>query len=178
MRFLVLLPLVLIFLSCQSRGPKDLSACHQRDWFEIGRADGLQGLPSVTWEGHQDSCRDFSDADHESYINGWNAAMNEYCSETQGFALGRSGIAYGGICSEPQASVFLKGYELGQKIYNYERDNLQISQEIQALTQKIDRPKGEELGGLIRRLTRLETQMELNQALIRELQSQATSTLR
>jgi uncharacterized protein YfcZ (UPF0381/DUF406 family) len=167
----------LIQLACQAV-PKVLprSACAELDWFEIGRAEGVLGQPSSGWEVRQQSCSDFSKKDHENYLHGWNAGITDFCTESQGFVMGRSGRPYQGVCSPGQEPGFLKGYDLGKRIHNFDRENRQISQELERLNQEINKSSSNQ-SQIMSQINRLETQMELNQATISSLQSELESTL-
>lgn len=167
--------LIMGTLSCQSLYvTPSKTSCSQLDWFEIGRADAVQGKPAIGWEKRQQQCLDFNDANHERYLTGWNGGIDDYCTREHGFVVGRSGLNYERVCPPSPEAEFLKGYELGQRIYTFEKDNLQISEELDRLNTALNKEKeeakisGEELS----RINQLETRMELNRAMISELQTE------
>lgn len=138
--------------------------CKQLDWFEVGRGDGVRGFPSVSWEKKESTCSGFSDYHHESYKNGWFAGIVEFCTFENAFAYGKSGQTYTGVCPTGQEHHFKEGFELGQKIYQIESENLNLSQEIRVLQERQLDPT---------RLKQLETQLNKNQTRIGELQGRA-----
>lgn len=142
--------------------------CSSLDWFEIGRSDGVQGLNSLGWEKREQECSGFNDSHHESYVNGWYAGVNDFCSYSHGFAYGKSGHKYNNVCPAGKEPAFLEAYQKGMKVYRYEADNKQITQELQSINDKTSgNPKL--VPELLKRRTELETKMELNQALITEI---------
>jgi len=173
--------LILSTLSCQSLNVGAVkTSCSQLDWFEIGREDGVQGKPAVNWEERQQVCVDFNDTNLERYQTGWNGGIDAYCNRDHGFGVGRSGLGYARVCPPLSETEFLKGYELGQRIYTIEKDNLQISEERDQLNKALNKEKKADKisGEALSRINQLETRMELNRALISELQSEFNKSSR
>ncbi len=164
---------LMLLASCQS---VDLSspkfACTQLDWFELGRSDGLQGVDSMAYQEKQKSCQGFSETQHEMYVNGWYSGVNEFCTSTQGFAFGRSGQTYLDICPATKETSFLSGYEKGKRVFLYEKDNQKISEELQQVSEAVAKTQEPGASDLIKKMTDLETRLELNKALIAEIQDQ------
>ena len=154
--------------------------CNQLDWYELGRASGVQGKESVSYETTAATCLEFNEEQHQRFINGWYAGIDEYCTELNGFALGRSGQTYTGLCPKSRESLFLSGYEKGQTIYRYEVDNQKLSSQMQQLSQTAANADSDAQKVLQKKITQLETQLELNRALISRIQDElngATNTL-
>lgn len=169
---LLLLPFV-FSMSCQTVDITDKKySCGQLDWFEIGRSDGLQGVDSLSWEIKEKECKGFSDANHESYVNGWYAGVDEFCSYSHGFAFGKSGHSYLNVCPTGKEEGFLEAYRMGTKIYQIEKNNKALAEELQKLSEKAtaDIAKNPEIQT---RMKDLESKMEYNRASIAEINREA-----
>lgn len=151
--------------------------CEKLDWFEIGRNDGVLGFTSDSLASKSTGCENFSDRNKEQYINGWYAGVDEYCTKDQGFAFGRSGGEYKKICPATKEKAFLSGYSKGRQVFLYEKDNQSLRIELQEVSQKANSAKDEvDLSALQKQLAELETRLELNRALIAEIQKEVTDT--
>ncbi len=147
-------------------------ACQELDWFEIGRSDGLQGLNSMAYESKKTSCDGFSDTEHEKYVNGWYAGVDQFCTPNQGFAYGRTGRKYFNICPTAKETAFLKSYRKGLKVYLYEKDNQKITDELQKISNQAEKVDGLKASDLVKKMNQLETRLELNKALISKIQNE------
>lgn len=166
-----ILLITLFLISCQSTniiGEK--SPCSSLDWFELGRADGAQGLESLSWQQKEKTCSGFSETHHESYVNGWYGGVDDFCSSSHGFAYGKSGHEYNSVCPAGREAAFLDSYRKGKKVLAYESESLKLSQELRELTQKASNTEPDKALGLLKKITELETRIEFNQALISEIQ--------
>lgn len=172
--------LILPFLwsvSCQTVDIADKKYnCNQLDWFEVGRSDGLQGLDSLSWENKEKQCKGFNDANHESYVNGWYAGVDEFCSYSHGFAFGKSGHKYLNVCPTGKEERFLEAYRKGLKIYQIEIDNKSLADELQKLSEKVSTdPK--QTPDLHERIKELEAKMQYNRASITEINREADESI-
>ena len=114
--------------------------CRNADWFEVGRIDGLTGIPmgNSTYMGR---CRAQGiEVDDELYAAGWNRGLVEYCNPVRAFDAGRTGQSYNQVCPPHLEPEFLKRFNLGAQISKLERRN-------QVLESEVDR-KLEELASL------------------------------
>lgn len=151
-------------------------ACRELDWYEVGRSDGLQGLNSMGYESKKNNCEGFSQREHEQYVSGWYAGVDQFCLPSQGFAYGRTGSQYAKICPAGKEAAFMKAYRKGLKVYLYEKDNQQISDELQKVTdqaQKIEGPKASEL---VKKINTLEARLKTNKDLISKIQKEVEKT--
>ena len=86
------------------------------DWFERGRTDGMSGLPRSTFQERAEPCLKHGVIpDRTAYYKGHDEGLKVYCTEQQGFDLGRQGQPYRPIC--PKESGFRMGYDRGLKLY-------------------------------------------------------------
>ena len=168
----------LLFLSCQStmKITEKKFICSQLDWFELGRSDGVQGLDSQGYKSKQSNCDGFTKANHESYVNGWYAGVDEFCSPAHGFAFGRSGYKYLNVCPTSKEEAFLQYYRKGMRVFLYEKESQQINEELQKITDNASSNK-QKVPDVLKRMTALETRLELNRALISEIQKEMDETL-
>ncbi|MEM7645382.1 MAG: DUF2799 domain-containing protein [Pseudomonadota bacterium] len=151
---------------------QSLYQCQQLDWFELGRSDGVQGRDSMGWKIRKDSCESFQSIHHESYVTGWYTGVDEFCSVPNAFVFGQTGQKYRRICPQKKEAAFLLAYQQGLKIYRFEKENKEISEELRKLNLLTSTSAPQSLPPIIKKMNELETQLELNQALIAELQQE------
>ncbi len=104
--------------------------CRNADWFEVGRVDGLSGIPAEasTYVGR---CLSLGVAiDEELYAGGWQRGLVDYCTPDRAFDAGRSGESYSGVCPKNLETAFLKRFKLGTEIANLEKKNILIETEV------------------------------------------------
>lgn len=177
MRWFPLVFCGLAFISCQSvEIPKITQKrfkCDQLDWFEIGRNDGVLGKETLDEVEESSDCDGFTANQKEMYTNGWYSGLDEFCTKGQGFAFGRSGGEYKKICPPSKELSFLKGYKKGQKVFLYEKDNKVLREQLDEVTRSSTQDN-ERLnkGALQKKAVELETRLELNRALISEIQKE------
>lgn len=165
--------MVSILISCQTIEITAVkSNCEDMDWYEIGRADSVLGKTSGHYEDKSNQCNNFQESHRAQYLNGWNAGLDSFCTHKQGFVLGRQGRGYEKICPDNKAQVFIKGYDQGLKVYNYEKNNKQLAEELQKTSQLVESTPSSSHSELFKKINRLETELELNRALIAEIQNQ------
>lgn len=168
--------MLLLLTACSTvESPKNTFACSELDWYEIGRSDGVQGHDSMAYKGKQENCSGFSNLDHEKYVNGWYSGVDLFCTPQQGFAYGRSGKKYLDICPSSKETAFLEAYRKGLKVYLYEKDNQKITYELHKMTDEAQAVAPEKAPLLVKKMTQLETRLELNKALIAEIQKEMDS---
>lgn len=124
--------------SCATKS--DRVSCEQRDWYELGRRDGSQGLTIDRLAQYQKDCqKGFPTAWETMYTNGRNAGLVEFCAPENAFELGRMGIAYLYVCPATMESQFVSGYRRGQQARQTELQSKELDARIDSLLQKIDK---------------------------------------
>ncbi|MDH3328512.1 MAG: DUF2799 domain-containing protein [Desulfobulbaceae bacterium] len=95
------------------------SECRNADWYMIGIEDGINGsLPSRIGE-HRQTCSKYNVTPNlNAYQNGHAEGIKQFCTESQGFANGKKGIRYKGVCPPGLEMAFLKGYRIGRNFYD------------------------------------------------------------
>lgn len=120
--------------------------CLTADWYQIGYEDGARGYPDTRISSHREACakhgispnfRDYQDGHGEGVIN--------FCTPRNGFAQGKNGYQYSGICPPSLEGGFLDGYEAGREIYavtssirNFESEQRRNENEISSMQQEIN----------------------------------------
>lgn len=118
---LFLLLLAILYLSgCATLSKDD---CQKADWAKIGYDDGYAGKKPEEFLKHKKACAAHGiTADVKAYQKSRaDALLDEYCTESRGFTLGRNGKLYHDVCPEPVEYAFKKGYNRGRKLYDEEQ---------------------------------------------------------
>ena len=158
--------------------------CRNADWFEVGRVDGLSGIPAnaSTYVGR---CVSLGVAiDDELYTGGWQRGLVDYCTPDRAFDAGRSGESYSGVCPANLEGAFLKRFKLGERISAIEKKNiliesevdrklneLQVAQPTTILNDALSRNTSARRDQIENDLKRLRDAIAKNESLIRELET-------
>jgi hypothetical protein len=105
--------------------------CRNADWFEVGRVDGIGGIPlgSSTYVGR---CKAQGVAvNDELYNAGWQRGLIDYCTPDRAYDSGRTGHSYAGVCPKNLEGEFLKRFRVGSRIAEIEKKNMQIELEVE-----------------------------------------------
>jgi hypothetical protein len=111
-----LLPLTVIVLAgCSAMGR---SECEVSDWRSVGFEDGARGASVARIGDYRKACAKHGvTPDLEAYRAGYAQGVETYCRAANGFNLGSSGGAYGGMCPGELEGEFLSGYQTGRQLY-------------------------------------------------------------
>lgn len=113
--------------------------CKNADWFEVGRVDGLSGVPLGT-SLYAERCRAKGVVvDDELYTGGWQRGLIFFCTPDRGYDAGRAGEAYAGICPKHLEPEFLERFTFGARIAKLEKENLTIEQNIERRRAELER---------------------------------------
>ena len=112
--------------------------CLVSDWQMIGYEDGARGSGSQRLAKHRKACAKHGVVpDLAAYKKGRAEGLQEYCQPTKGFALGRSGASYAGVCPAELEADFLDAFDTGHHLWQLKtsvaRSNRQISSKKRAL---------------------------------------------
>ena len=114
-RIISILIVFLVLSGCATVSRED---CLVIDWFETGRADGMQGKPRTAFNDRAKGCLKHGiDADRQAYYKGHDSGLASYCTEQKGFERGRQGVAYQSICPLQLEDAFRSGYNRGMRSY-------------------------------------------------------------
>jgi hypothetical protein len=92
--------------------------CLQGDWRGVGYGDGASGYPMSRIDDHAKACAKTGvTPDASLYAQGRTEGLVRYCTEMNGFSVGRSGGVYYRVCPPPAESEFLGGYSDGERVW-------------------------------------------------------------
>jgi hypothetical protein len=117
MRFRLILLLLVVTGSLTACARADVRDCHHADWFGIGQRDGLAGVPIEIFESYLTACRDPGPVpDREAYANGRRDGLRTYCTDRNGFKVGRGNGVYHHVCPPALEWAFLAGRARGMRL--------------------------------------------------------------
>lgn len=110
---------VLVFsLGLTGCATMDKSECLNADWHMIGMEDGSRGYPLTQIGKHRKACSDYNITPVlRDYEDGYAVGIGQYCTENNGFRLGKSGGSYNGVCPPEVEAGFLIGYDAGKRLH-------------------------------------------------------------
>ncbi|KUI99534.1 DUF2799 domain-containing protein [Vibrio sp. MEBiC08052] len=116
-RLLVVLFMGTIVLSgCATLSKEE---CMTANWHQIGYEDGAQGYPDTRIASHREACAEYGiSPDFKAYQDGHKEGVTRFCTARNGFAQGKQGYDYTGICPPSLEGDFLKGYQAGHEIHS------------------------------------------------------------
>lgn len=105
----------IVVASCATMSKEE---CVASDWFAVGDRDGGGGASWVKIDAYTKVCAKAGvTPDAALYAKGRQQGLVRYCTESNGFYVGRSGHGYGNVCPAPAESAFLGGYADGERLY-------------------------------------------------------------
>lgn len=114
-RLLFALILFLVLAGCATMNQ---SECLNADWNMIGMEDGSKGRSLSYIGNHRKACADYNvRPDMAAYEDGYAAGIREFCTEVNGYLLGKTGGSYSGVCPKDLDDTFLSGYEAGRALH-------------------------------------------------------------
>lgn len=139
-RALQILWVFLWLVGCQTIDlSEEKEPCAERDWFELGRSDGTKGVPNLNWQERAKACKGFAETHHQSYINGWYAGVDDFCSPNHAYLFGRTGLTYYNVCPASKEREFTNAYQKGLQVFLYEKNNQRLNEEIRQLETSSDK---------------------------------------
>ncbi len=113
---LIVFPVALALNGCATLSKEE---CQSGNWQEIGQADGFNGEPESRLQEHAKACSSYSVAPNvQAYMAGREVGLASYCTPASGFAHGRAGDDYAGVCPPATAAAFSSGYMVGRKLWD------------------------------------------------------------
>ena len=102
---------LLILSGCASMNKKE---CQVADWHAMGYQQGVTGQGTQRFNKYQSDCADHDiRADFQSFKQGHQAGLTDYCTYERGQGLGQAGNAYNANCSASRYPEFDSGYRSG-----------------------------------------------------------------
>lgn len=94
------------------------SECRAADWRLIGFEDGARGRAPGYVARHREACAEHGVTPHlDRYREGHVSGLAQFCTAGNGFALGRGGEAYGGVCPRELDARFVAAYRTGRRLH-------------------------------------------------------------
>jgi hypothetical protein len=119
---------LLCFQGCATLSEEE---CLSADWHSIGYEDGARGYSTQRIGRHREACAAHGIAPNfQAYMDGHRAGLRQYCIPATGFALGRSGKRYSGICPEELEPAFLTAFEDGRIVHRLQQEIEQLRRDI------------------------------------------------
>ena len=117
--------------------------CLAGDWGAQGYRDGVEGLPMSRLDDHAQACAKFGVTPNlAAYGAARDDGLRGYCTPQRGFAEGREGDSYHGVCSPADEADFLPAYRDGQ-LFNAAQDAVQEAEsEARRLEDRVGRLEG------------------------------------
>ena len=113
-------------------------SCNTVDWFEIGRQDGVLGKKTSSLQSYLKSCEGQTAQEvHAQYQSGRDSGLVDYCSRSNAWELGRTGQDYNEVCPDSLRKSFIRFYQRGRKLYEMERQNSKLSEEINDISSRL-----------------------------------------
>ena len=146
LRFLLLLMNVAgLTAACAQTAVRD---CQRADWYYVGQRDGIVGAPSEIFANYHAVCREAGiEADRAAYEKGHRAGIQIYCTDANGFRVGRNHMTYHRVCPLDVEKDFLTGRARGlqlsgcpAQIYVFEEHLASIEQRLKRREQRLTSP--------------------------------------
>jgi hypothetical protein len=94
------------------------SECQTADWRMIGLEDGSQGRTLAYIGEHRKACAEYRiSPDLVQYESGYNQGLQQYCTYSKGYQIGKQGSGYNNVCTAGLETDFLLGYQRGRNIH-------------------------------------------------------------
>ncbi|MFA0811601.1 DUF2799 domain-containing protein [Microbulbifer epialgicus] len=92
--------------------------CQMADWQAVGYEDGAAGKGLGYMGRRREACAKYGiQLNTNAYRSGRDEGLELFCTELRGFAEGRSGENYNGVCPADLEGLFLRGYGAGRDIF-------------------------------------------------------------
>jgi len=105
----------LALASCATMSKEE---CLRGDWRSVGYGDGASGYAMSRIDEHAKACAKTGvTPDFDLYARGRDEGLMRYCTEANGFRVGREGHSYANVCPPPVEREFLGGYADGERVH-------------------------------------------------------------
>lgn len=113
--------------------------CASADWRAFGHEDGVTGRAPKHLGKRIDACMAEApqDASLVEYRAGRATGLALYCTDERGFAVGRAGEPYNGVCPPETEPQFLAAYDDGHALYALEQAALDARRDYERATSEL-----------------------------------------
>jgi hypothetical protein len=135
-RFIRFVALTAALVGCAHSSIED---CRTTDWFSLGHRDGRVGAPVSVFESYRAACREAErPPDRDAYEAGRQAGLQIYCTDGNGFQVGRSGRVYHHVCPLDTEKAFLAGRARGMRLAGCRADLFVFDQHLTTLERELE----------------------------------------
>ncbi len=114
------------------------SDCINADWYTVGEADGRGGRSQSRLLEYFETCAKYGvTPNRDEYEAGHEHGLTFYCTESNGYQVGRSGMSYRGACPSGLELGFLSGYYIGDNVGRAENKVRQLDRRIRSARQNL-----------------------------------------
>jgi len=105
--------------------------------YDVGFEDGTQGFPRNKAGDFRRCSPNLRQRALEAYHSGWDAGIEQYCSEGNGFVVGANGIPNAQTCPGSLAKSFRRGHLVGADVFKENQSIAAGSERLQILDRNI-----------------------------------------
>lgn len=93
--------------------------CLYADWKSVGYEDGARGAPASAIAPRRQACASKAGVtlDMDAYLEGRSIGLAQYCTPSNGFAVGAQGQSYSGVCHGYDEAAFKSEFWDGAHLY-------------------------------------------------------------
>lgn len=114
--------LVALTLTLNGCATYSTDECASGDWKKIGLQDGRDGHAQERFDRHGKACSlDRTEESRARYMAGRQKGLALYCTAVRGYREAALGQKYYGVCPPETAPLFSKGFQLGSRINQLEK---------------------------------------------------------
>jgi len=111
--------------------------CASADWAAIGLEDGRTGARPKLFDQRRKACEN-TGVDLAAYSAARDEGLKTYCTAEGGFAAGRTGAEYSGLCGGDGEIRFLESFALGSKLHALTEEKDKAVQDYEAAIAELD----------------------------------------
>ena len=138
MRTMLLIFCVTLAGSLAACAHSSIEDCQTTDWFSLGHRDGRVGAPLSVFESYLAACREAeAPPDREAYAAGRLDGLQIYCTDGNGFEVGRNGRVYHHVCPPETERAFLAGRARGMRLAGCRAELFVLDQHLTSLEREL-----------------------------------------
>jgi len=126
-----------VLAGCSSLSEKE---CLTADWESIGYRDGSRGYDAGRVADHGEACAEVGvEPDRNEYEAGRVRGLELFCTGSNGVRIGRQGGSYSGVCPADLEPGFLRGYDIGRNLNDYDQHMSKLRADIESINRELRR---------------------------------------
>lgn len=150
MKQLISFILLAIFSSCAIMSE---SECENGDWSQYGRQDAMNGKPNSRFFERRKACYEHGiKGDENTYRQGYQEGLKNYCTFENGFEVGSRGEDYAKICPTDSHKELVRGHIIGKVRYEEKKRHEEFKKQVNASIQRNQEFRERAMGNNQRRM--------------------------